>query len=53
MCTGQLRKNALKYVKMQLAQLIKKTMETSRKKINNEGKEIVENSFDKHNWLDR
>lgn len=31
----------------------KKTMETSRKKINKKGKEIVENSFDKHYWLDR
>ena len=43
----------IKIRKDAISSAYKKTMETSRKKINKKGKEIVENSFDKHFWLDR
>lgn len=53
MCTGQLRKNALKYVKMQLAQLIKKQWKLLEKKsIKKEKKLLKIHSTNIFDWID-
>lgn len=53
MCTGQLRKNALKYVNMILAQLIKKQWKLLEKKsIKKEKKLLKIHSTNIFGWID-